>query len=411
MVNIIMKQSLSRDEKIALMQQDARFDVSDDDNACVPDLSFIKDKIKGRPNPPKVPKVFMSNDCIFNCAYCFCRSGLDIRRYTVDPKELAKISVEEAIKNGHGVFLTSGIYKNPDYTEELIIETIKSIRVDYGYKGYVHAKIMPGTSPELIWQAGLYANRIDVNIEVAKNEGYKQIARNKNKKNILTPMGLISQFIRANKEERQRYRHAPKFATSQTTQLMPGSTNETDFEILRLANAMYKKYGLARVYYSPFHYTHEAKGYPGLPNIVTPVWRMKRLYQADRLMQLYGFTPDELAPEAETFLSSELDPKAAWALRHMHLYPIEVNTADYEMLLRIPGIGTTYAARIIKARKYCKVTHDVLRALGVSLKRSVHFMTCNGKFLGARSDGIDVYRQLLVTPMGMELNQVEDCVV
>jgi len=409
MSNIIIKTPLTTEEKLAQMQQDARFDVSDNDTACIPDLSFIKDQIKGRPNPPKVPKTFLSNDCIFNCAYCGCRSSLDFQRYTNDPKELAKISVDAALENGHGVFISSGIYKNPDYTEELIIETIKSIRVDHGYKGYVHAKIMPGTSPELIWQAGLYANRIDVNIEVAKNEGYTQIAKNKNKKNILTPMGLIAQFIRKTSEERKLYRNAPSFATSQTTQLMPGSTGETDFEILRLANAMYKKYDLARVYYSPFQYTHEAKGYPGLPSISTPVWRMKRLYQADRLMQLYGFTPDELAPEAETFLSPELDPKAAWALRHMHIYPIEVNTADYEQLLRIPGIGTTYAARIIKARKYCKVTHDVLRALGVSLKRSIHFMTCNGKYLGERRDALEVYRQLLITPMGAEFNQVEDC--
>ena len=408
MANIIMKQSLSTEEKINLMQQDTRFDVAGDDTACIPDLSFIKNQIKGRSTPPKVPKVFLSNDCIFNCAYCGCRSSLDIRRYTNDPKELAKISVDAAIENGHGVFISSGIYKNPDYTEELIIETIKSIRVDFGYKGYVHAKIMPGTSPELIWQAGLYANRIDVNIEVAKSEGYKQIAKNKNKNNILTPMELITQYIRSTSDERKRYRHAPNFATSQTTQLMPGSTNETDFEILRLAKAMYKKYDLARVYYSPFHYTHMAKGYPELPQITTPEWRMKRLYQADRLMQIYGFTPEELAPESESFLSAELDPKATWALRHIQLYPIEVNTADYEMLLRIPGIGTTYAARIIKARQYCKITHDVLRALGVSLKRCVHFITCNGKFKGKRSDGIDVYRNLLMTPMGLGINHIED---
>jgi len=410
MLNIITKQPQTTEERLAQMQQDALFDVADDDSACIPDLSFIKTQIKGKPSPPKVPKLFLSNDCIFNCAYCGCRSGLDFKRYTNDPKDLAKISVEAALDNGHGVFISSGIHKNPDYTEELMIETIKSIRLDHGYKGYVHAKIMPGTSPELIWQAGLYANRIDVNIEVAKNEGYNKIAKNKNRKNILTPMQRIAQYIRTAAEEKSRYRNAPNFATSQTTQLMPGSTNETDFEILRLANAMYKKYDLARVYYSPFQYTHQAKGYPNLPQITTPAWRMKRLYQADRLMQIYGFTPDELAPESETFLSSELDPKAAWALRHMHLYPIEVNTADYEMLLRIPGIGTTYAARMIKARKYCKLTHDVLRALGISLKRSIHFMTCNGKYLGERRDSTSVYRKLLITPMGADLNQVEDCV-
>jgi len=402
MTNIIVKTPPTPQQKFAQMQQDAKFDVSSDSDAYIPNLSFIKEGIKSKPPPPKVPKVFLSNDCIFNCAYCGCRSGLDFNRYTNDPKELAKLSVIAALENGHGVFLSSGICKNPDYTEEMIIATIKSIRQDHGYKGYVHAKIMPGTSPELIWQAGLYANRIDVNIEVAKNEGYSQIARNKNKKSILTPMGLITQFIRTAKEERQKYRHAPQFANSQTTQLMPGSTNETDFEILRLANALYKKYDLARVYYSPFKYMHEAKGYPGLPHVNTPDWRMKRLYQADRLMQLYGFTPDELAPEAENFLSSELDPKAAWVIRNIHLFPIEVNTADYEMLLRIPGIGTTFAARIIKARKYCKITHEVLRELGVSMKRSVHFLTCNGRYLGERGDNPNTFRKLLITPFGEE---------
>jgi len=412
MTNVIIKQPMDTEQKIAQMQQDARFDVSGDDGSCIPDMSFIKSKIKGKPNPPKVPKVFLSNDCIFNCAYCGCRAGLDINRYTHSPKEMAQISVDAALKNGHGVFLSSGICKNADYTQELIIETIKSIRIDHNYKGYVHAKVMPGTSPELIWQAGLYADRIDVNIEVAKSEGYELIARNKNRNNILTPMGQIAGYITANREEQAHFRHAPRFATSQTTQLMPGSVGESDSDsdILQLAKAMYTKYKLARVYYSPFHYMHEAKGYPGLPHIATPSWRMKRLYQADRLMQIYGFTPDELAPAEDTFLSSELDPKAAWALRHMHLYPIEVNTADYEMLLRIPGIGTTYAARIIKARQYCKITHEVLRALGVSLKRSVHFLTCNGKFTGTRSDGIEAYRAHLVTPMGAGLmdNRVED---
>ena len=409
MQNIMIKYPKTTEQKLAQMQQDARFDIlNDNDTVGIPDLSFIKKEIKSKPTPPKVPKMFLSNDCIFDCAYCGCRSSLDFDRYTNSPKELAKLCVDEAINNKHGVFISSGIHKNPDYTEELIIATIKSIRLDYGYKGYVHAKIMPGTSPDLIWQAGLYANRIDVNIEVAKSEGYSQIAKNKNKKNILTPMELIARYRRAAAEERRRYRHAPNFATSQTTQLMPGSVGETDFEILRLAKAMYKKYDLARVYYSPFYCMHQAKGYPDLPQVVTPVWRMKRLYQADRLMQLYGFTPDELAPDSETFLSPELDPKAAWVLRHMHLYPVEVNTADYEMLLRIPGIGTTCAARIIKARQYCIITHDVLRTLGVSLKRSVHFVTCNGKYKGEKLTDIpQAYLEWLLLNCDLSKNLYE----
>ena len=397
MANIIFTSPPSPAEKLSLMQQDALFDVVDSGNSGMPDLSFIKKEIRSKPAPAKVPKMFMSNECIFNCAYCGCRSSLDKPRYTSDPKELAKLSVSEAIKNGHGVFISSGIYRSPDYTEELIIATIKSIRHDLGYKGYVHAKIMPGTSPELIRQAGSYANRIDVNIEVAKSEGYRQIAKHKNKNNILTPMGLIAQYIRVAAEEKRLYRHAGFFATSQTTQIMAGSTNETDYEILRLSKALYKKYSLARVYYSPYYCLHQSKGYADLPQIATPEWRMKRLYQADRLMQLYSFTPEEILPGSESFLSADLDPKAAWVLRNMHLFPVEVNTADYEMLLRIPGIGTTYAKRIVKARRHCRVTHDVLRQLGVSLKRSTHFLTCNGRFYGMQSDGEDAYRGILKT--------------
>ena len=409
MANAHIKNKPGIAEKLDMMRNDAVFDIADDDSACVPDLSFITNEIKANASPPKVPKIFLSNNCVFNCAYCGCRAGNDLKhRYINEPKELAEISVNEAVKNGHGVFISSAICRNADYTEELIIETLKFIRKDFYYKGYVHAKIMPGADPALIREAGLYANRLSVNIEVAKSEGYEKIARNKNRENILTPMRQISQLIKAAKNENSRY--APRFATSQTTQLMAGSTDESDYEILRLSNAMYLKYDLKRVYYTAYNYRNPATGYEEMPFVSTPVWRMKRLYQADRLMQLYGFSPEEIAPDSEPNFSSDIDPKAAWALRHIHLYPIEVNTADYEMLLRIPGIGVTYAKRIIKARKYCKITHDVLKSLGVALKRSRHFLTCNGKFQGETSDNIDVYRSLLAAPLDeIVVNQIEGC--
>ena len=414
MANIIIKNDLSLEEKIDLMQQDALFDVADDDAACIPDLSSIRNEIKSKASPPKVPKIFMSNDCIFNCAYCGCRASNEYRHcYTNNPKELAQISVGEAYTNGHGVFISSAIFKNADYTTELIIETLKCIRKDFGYKGYVHAKIMPGTDMELIRQAGLYANRLSVNIEVAKSEGYNKIAKNKTRENILTPMGQISRLIKMAANEKSRY--APHFATSQTTQLMAGSTGESDYEILRLSNAMYDKYNLKRVYYTSFQYNKPAKGYDNLTPVSIPTWRMKRLYQADRLMQLYDFSPEEIAPDSAPDLESDIDPKAAWALRNIHLYPIEVNTADYEMLLRIPGIGVTYASRIIKARKYCKISHDVLKALGVSLKRSRHFLTCNGKYQGEKCENIENYRNLLTFPLDAPndevavANSIEDC--
>ena len=413
MANLIIKNKLTTEEKIDLMQQDSFFDVADNDSACIPDLSSIKNEIKSKATLPKVPKVFLSNDCIFNCAYCGCRASNDSRRcYTNEPKELAQISVDEAIKGGRGIFITSAIFKNADYTTELMIETLKCIRKDFGYKGYIHAKIMPGTDLELIRLAGFYANRLSVNIEVAKSEGYEKIAKNKTRENILTPMNQISRLIEMAASEKSRY--APRFATSQTTQLMAGSTDETDYEILRLSKALYSKYHLKRVYYTSFQYKNPAKGYDNLEPTTIPTWRMKRLYQADRLMELYDFTPEEIAPDSASLLESDIDPKAAWAIRNIHLYPIEVNTADYEMLLRIPGIGVTYASRIIKARKYCKISHEVLRALGVSLKRSRHFLTCEGKYQGIKSDNAETYRSLLAFSLDdprsdFVTTSVEDC--
>ena len=414
MVNHIIKNTIDIDEKVELMRSDTLFDVSDNDGACIPDLSAFRSEIKSIKTPQQAPKVMMSNECAFNCSYCGCRAGNEQKkRYTNIPKELAQISVDSAIKNKQGIFITSAIYKNADYTTELIVETMKCIREGHGYKGYVHAKIMPGTDVELIRQAGYYANRLSVNIEVAKSEGYGKIARNKTRENILTPMQQISMLIKT--AELNKNRFSPRFATSQSTQLMAGSTGESDYEILRLSSALYSKYNLKRIYYTPYNYEIPAIGYEDLNLTSTPSWRMKRLYQADRLMQLYGFTPEEVAPEQAPDLVSDLDPKAAWALRNIDMYPVEVNKADYETLLRIPGIGTTYAARIVKARKYCSITYDTLKALGVALKRSKHFMTCNGKFHGEHCETIESYKNLLTTPLDISegdisfANSIEDC--
>jgi len=296
------------------------------------------------------------------------------------PRELAEVAVRQATRQNHGVFITSATLKTPDYTEELIIQTLKIIRKDMGYKGYVHAKVMPGTDPKLIWEAGLYANRLSVNIEVAKSEGYKMVAKNKNKNNILTPMSQIHDMIQMNRAEQGRF--APSFATSQCTQMMAGSSGEDDFTILNLSGALYRKYTLSRVYYTAFQYTDPAAGYDELQEITTPSWRMQRLYQADRLMQLYGFSAEDIAPGEAPFLNRDVDPKAAWALRNLHLFPVEVNRADYEQLIRVPGIGITYAKRILAARKFGPLSHESLKSLGVSLKRSSHFVTCGGKYDG-----------------------------
>jgi putative DNA modification/repair radical SAM protein len=395
-VNIIFNKSISPDEKVALMQADARFDVAHSDDLCLPDLFAIKNTIKSKPALPKVPKVFLSNACSFNCAYCGCRASNESKtKYQCAPRELAELAVRQSKRGGHGVFISSAIFKSADYTEELIIETLRIIRRDLGYKGYIHAKVMPGTDPKLIWMAGQYANRLSVNIEVANSMGYPLIAKNKNKENILTPMRQICEMIReARSENTCASRFTPFLATSQTTQLMAGSIGEDDRTILNLSGAMYKKYGLSRVYYTAYHYLHPAAGYEHLSPVLTPPWRMQRLYQADRLMQLYGFTAEDIAPESALNLSAEIDPKMAWALRNLHLYPVEVNRADYEALIRVPGIGLTYARRILKARKCASLTHESLKALGVSLKRSTHFITCNGKYRGDNCENPDILRDM-----------------
>lgn len=389
MVYITPDHTLSPQEKFQQMQEDSRFDVADpllsygttvSEQECIPDSSMFSD-IHSKQAPPTVPKVFLSNQCSFNCAYCGCRAGREnTSRYCNTPREMAEIALQTAKNNGHGVFITSAIFQNANYTQEMIIETLRILRKDLFYDGYVHAKVMPGTDPLLIEKSGRYANRLSVNIEVAQNAGYERIAKQKNKDNILTPMQQISNLVRNSRQYKSN--GSPILAKSQTTQLMAGSTNETDRTIMTLSKAMYKKYNLSRVYYTAFQYTKEAKGYDDLPFVSTPVWRVKRLYQADRLLQLYGFTPEDVTPEVAPNLTQDLDPKMSWAIRNLNLFPIEVNTADYEELLRIPGIGLTYAQKIIRARRYGSITHQTLRKIGIVMKKSSYFLTCNGKYEG-----------------------------
>ncbi len=390
MVHINLTPSLSPQDKLLQMQEDALYDVADAELSyggqkqeleCIPDPSIFSD-IRSSGNPPKVPKVFLSNQCSFNCAYCGCRASREDKvRYCSQPRELAELSVRTAQDNGHGVFVTSAIFRNADYTEELIIETLRIMREELYYKGYIHAKVMPGTDPMLIAKAGRYANRLSVNIEVAKSSGYERIAKQKNKYNILEPMQAISELVQSARQYKNR---TPLLVRSQTTQLMAGSTEETDRTILTLSQALYKKYRLSRVYYTAFKYLQPAKGYDDLPEVYTPFWRVHRLYQADRLQQLYGFTPDEVTPEQAPNLYEDMDPKLAWALRNIHLFPIEVNQADYEQLLRIPGIGLTYAQKILRARLHGTITHRTLQQMGISMKKSAYFLTCNGKYEGGR---------------------------
>lgn len=380
MSHIIVSRTLDADEKVLLMRQDARFDLTDADVVGADRLAKVRQAVRTERALPKIPKVFLSNDCVFNCAYCDCRQGNPCKpRYASTPRELAALAYAQAITERHGIFITSAIHRTPDYTQELILETLRILRVEMGYQGYLHAKVMPGADTELIRRCGAHANRLSVNIEVAHSTGYARIARNKTKGNILTPMEQISRLIRQGREERSM--NAPPFATTQTTQLMAGSLGEDDYTILRLSGALYHKFRLSRVYYTAFHYQHQAEGYQ-LPQIDTPPWRMARLYQADRLMQQYGFTAEEIAPEGDRFLGQGMDPKTRWALRNLRLFPVEINRVEESMLLRVPGIGPTYARRIVQARREGILRHDSLRALGIPLRRCRHFITCDGRYDG-----------------------------
>ena len=392
MPNIIIPEKPSFREKLSLMREDSSYDIADGDGAAQGDYSGWDSpgndlaaigksisNIKSKPSPPTVPKVFVSNDCSFNCAYCGCRCSKDKRRYTHSAGEIADLALASAEECGHGVFITSAICKNADYTEELIIDTLRSIRHKRGYGGYVHAKIMPGADPLLIRQLGFLADRVSVNIELPHSEGYRILAKQKTRKNILSPMAAVSDLIdelSPRTGPRARSETGRPFAPAgQTTQMMVGAMGETDRTITVLADRLYKKFDLRRVYYSPFD-ASEAGGYR------TPKWRGRRLYQADRLVKLYGMDPDEILPENSPNLEFDIDPKSGYALRNIHMFPVEVNSADYETLLRIPGIGITSAKKMIAARKVARLTHDKLKYMRIPLSKSKYFITCGGQYCG-----------------------------
>ncbi|MCI8553335.1 MAG: putative DNA modification/repair radical SAM protein [Clostridiales bacterium] len=412
MAAFIRREPLSWEEKLQDMRESARFDVGDGDadaeNAIAEQFPPRTSAPPARPSslqrPPliKQPKVFVSNDCAFNCSYCGCRCSRSRPRYTNSPEEMARLSLSAACNHPHrGVFITSAVCRNADYTEEMIVETMRLMREKYGYTGYIHAKIMPGADPALIEQAGWLADRLSVNIELPHSDGYAVIARQKTRRSILAPMGGISRMIRERQGERND--KGRLFAgAGQTTQLIVGAMNENDRASLRLAEALYQKYRLRRVYYSAFGAGDEAFDF--LPSVSTPKWRSRRLYQADRLMQLYGFSMEELTPEEAPNLPMDLDPKSAWALRHREQFPIEINRADFEMLLRVPGLGITSAKRILHARRLHTLTPELLRQLKIPLARAKYFITCNGRYEGGLLlDSFNLRQQLAAPPIQLSL--------
>ena len=325
-------------------------------------------------------KVLMTNCCAYDCKYCVNRRSNDTKRASFTPEELADLTINFYRRNYiEGLFLSSGVLRSPDYTTELMIHALRILREKYRFNGYIHAKAIPGTSPELVEQLGLLADRLSVNIELPSEAGLNQLAPDKSKRAILAPMRQIQSRNQQNKEELTKYRHAPKFAPAgQSTQLIVGATQDSDFHILRLTQGLYDRYGLKRVFYSAYVPVVEHALLPS-KDVKPPLLREHRLYQADWLLRFYRFRAEELLDDNHQDFDPRVDPKCSWALAHLDFFPVEVNTADYEMLLRIPGVGVLSARRILAARRYGRIHIEDLKKMGVVMKRAQYFLTAFGK--------------------------------
>ncbi len=325
-------------------------------------------------------KVLMTNVCAYDCAYCVNRRSNDIPRAAFTPRELAELTIQFYRRNYiEGLFVSSSVIKNPDHTTERLIETLRLLREEYNFRGYIHAKAIPGADERLLDRLGALADRLSVNIELPSESSLKLLAPEKTKEDILRPMGRIRDVIAENREALVKYGGAPKFAQSgQATQMIIGATPETDYRILLLTEGLYKKYGLKRVFYSAYIPVAEGRSLPS-KDTKPPLLREHRLYQADWLLRFYGFAASELLDEKHQEFNNFIDPKCNWALNHMELFPLEVNKAPYEMLLRVPGVGVKGAKKIIAARKAGGLDFGDLKKLGVTLKRAQYFLTCKGR--------------------------------
>ena len=353
-------------------------------------------------------KVLMTNSCVYDCRYCVNRRSNDTRRAAFTPKELAELTIQFYRRNYiEGLFLSSGVLRSPDYTTEQMIEVLRILREDYGFNGYIHAKAIPGTSPELVYRLGLLADRLSVNIELPSEQGLRSLAPDKSRSAILRPMGLIRDQARQSKSELTKYKHAPAFAPAgQSTQLIVGATQDTDRHILHLTESLYAKYRLKRVFYSAYVPIVESSLLPSL-DTKPPLLREHRLYQADWLLRFYGFRAEELLDEQHPDFNPRIDPKCFWAICHPEQFPVEIMRAEYETLLRVPGIGPVSARRIVSARRVSHLRYEDLSRLGVVLKRAQFFITCGGRMRsGLRFSAGTLLRQLEAVERG-QLPQAE----
>lgn len=406
----LMQTEMTLGEKLEILSDAAKYDVS-----CTSGGTERKGDGEGMGNCRKAGichsfsadgrcisllKILFTNECIYDCKYCVNRSGNDVVRTSFTPEEVCTLTMEFYRRNYiEGLFLSSGVLKSPNYTMELLYTVLYKLRHEHNFQGYIHVKAIPGADSRLIQMTGYLADRMSVNIELPTAERLRLLAPHKTRKNILAPMRFVQQMSAENQYEIQTYRHVPKFVPAgQSTQMIIGATPESDYQILHVAESLYKKFDLKRVFYSAFIPVNEDKNLPSVKEQRPPLLREHRLYQADWLLRYYHFEAGELLDEENPNFNAYLDPKCFWALRHLEEFPIEINYAAYDMLLRVPGIGYKSASRIVKARRMGMLDFEDLKKMGVVLKRALYFITCKGKMMyPIRMDEDYITRNLLNT--------------
>ena len=413
---VLIQENLSLQEKLRILSDAAKYDA-----ACTSSGITRSGKKGGLGNAREAGichsfsadgrcisllKILFTNQCIYDCKYCINRKSNDVVRTSFTPDEVCALTMEFYRRNYiEGLFLSSGILHTADYTMELIYLTLKKLREFHHFNGYIHVKAIPGADPVLVEKVGHLADRMSVNLELPTSEGLKKLAPGKTRKKILAPMRQIQREIAVQKQELMVYGRKPDFVPAgQSTQIIVGATPESDYQMITVAEALYKNYDLKRVFYSAFVRVNEDNTLPALPG-GPPLLREHRLYQADWLLRFYGFQAGELLSEEAPNFNVFLDPKCDWAVRHLEQFPVEVNRADYYTLLRVPGMGVKSARRIIAARKNCVLDFDALKKLGVVLKRAAYFITCGGKTMYPMSINQDDIVSCLV---GTERRQVWD---
>jgi len=405
------------DEKLRILSDAAKYDVS-----CSSSGSGRKNTNNGLGNGAisgichswsadgrcvSLLKILMTNYCIYDCKYCISRKSNDIERAILTPDEIVRLTINFYRRNYiEGLFLSSGVIKNADYTMEQMIAVAKKLRLEERFNGYIHMKVIPGASRELIHEMGLYVDRVSVNIELAESKALKLLAPDKKPTDISTSMGLIRKNQIQNTEEKKLFKSTPSFIPAgQTTQMIIGAGRESDYAILSKSENLYKNFDLKRVYYSAYVPVNKS-GILANADAV-PMIREHRLYQADWLLRFYDFKAGEILDEKNPFIDPLLDPKANWAVQNWHLFPMEINRASYKDLLRIPGIGVTSAKRIVMARKYSIIKYEHLKKLGVVIKRAKYFITVNGEFLGFRKESPELIRNALIEKEKMAMQQMK----